>query len=242
MNKIGTYGNMNSFYQNTIQNNKSKASDKTGTASEAKKTGNLGVTGNGQLSDKARAYLEELKKKYGDMDFIVADFESDEEADRYLARGSKEYNVLIDPDTLEEMVNDPEKRTEFENVLGGAPEQLDAMMEELGEDRELVKRVGISVDDKGVVSYFAELDKMSAKQAERLEKAKEEKQAEKADKKNDVSGNKPSNGNSGKDDTVMIKADSIEELIKRVRTAAENIRQQNELLRQRPGSNFDFSV
>lgn len=245
MNKIGNYG-AGSIYQNlNMQNNKNvknNGADKTGTASAVKKTGNKGVTGNGQLSDKARAYLEELKRKYGDMDFIVADFETDEEADRFLARGKKEYNVLIDPDTLEEMVNDPDKRAEFEDVLGRAPEQLEGMLEELGEDRDLVKRVGISVDDKGVISYFAELDKASAKQAERLEKAKEEKQAEKSDKKNDVSGNKPSQGNSKKEDTVMIKADSIEELIKRIKNASESFKWQQEVTQKQPGSSFDFSV
>ncbi len=47
-----------------------------------------------------------MQKKYGDMDFFVADYSSDDEAQKYLSRGSKDYSVLIEPELLEKMAAD----------------------------------------------------------------------------------------------------------------------------------------
>lgn len=54
-----------------------------------------------RLSTDAQKYLEQLKGKYKNVDFIVADFSSDEEAQKHLATGKGEYNCVITPDTLE---------------------------------------------------------------------------------------------------------------------------------------------
>lgn len=54
-----------------------------------------------KLSDDAQKYLEQLKDKYKNVDFIIADFSSDEEAQQHLATGKGEYNCVITPDTLE---------------------------------------------------------------------------------------------------------------------------------------------
>lgn len=58
------------------------------------------------LSDKAQALLDEMKRKYSNMDFFVADYSSSEEASGIMSRGSKEYGVLLDPETLEAMAKD----------------------------------------------------------------------------------------------------------------------------------------
>ena len=42
-----------------------------------------------ELSDKAKALLEELQKKYSNMDFFIAEYDSDEEAASYLNRGPR---------------------------------------------------------------------------------------------------------------------------------------------------------
>ncbi|MBQ5781190.1 MAG: hypothetical protein IIW10_04515, partial [Spirochaetaceae bacterium] len=86
---------------------------------------------NVQLSEKAKALLEELKKTYTNMDFYVADYETDEEADRYLAglSGTKEYNVLIDVETLEAMAEDTEVRAQYENLMQDSVKKLEGMLE-----------------------------------------------------------------------------------------------------------------
>lgn len=67
-----------------------------------------GVTGTKQLelSQDAKDLLSEMQKKYGDMDFFVANYSSDEEAQKYLSRGSKDYSVLIEPELFERMASD----------------------------------------------------------------------------------------------------------------------------------------
>ena len=54
-----------------------------------------------------------MQKKYGDMDFFVADYSSDDEAQRYLSRGSKEYSVLIEPELLEKMAADESVKEKY---------------------------------------------------------------------------------------------------------------------------------
>ena len=54
-----------------------------------------------------------MQKKYGDRDFFVADYSSDDEAQRYLSRGSKEYSVLIEPELLEKMAADESVKEKY---------------------------------------------------------------------------------------------------------------------------------
>ena len=92
MNKVGSYGAYQAnSYDSTLKNQKSRQSKKT-----SKNEGSGGVKKDTpKLSANAKALLEELKRRYGNMDFMVASFNSDEEAQSYLSRGTKEYSVLI---------------------------------------------------------------------------------------------------------------------------------------------------
>lgn len=145
-----------------------------------------------QLSDKAKALLAELKEKYGNMDFFVADFSTDEEAQSYLSRGTKEFSVLIDPATLEAMAEDEETKTKYTDMIDKATSQLAEIKDQLEEDEGTeVKRIGITINDDGTMSMFAELEQISERRREAIAKAKEarkaeeeaaEKKAEKAEK------------------------------------------------------------
>ena len=119
--------------------------------------------------------LKELKKTYGDIDFMVASYNSDEEADSYLANGTKEFSVLIDPEELEKMASDDNVKKKNLGIIEEAREKLSDMKENLGDKKDDVKRLGVSIDKNGTVTYFADLEKMSEKQRERIEKAREEK-------------------------------------------------------------------
>ena len=92
---------------------KKKEEAKTDRTGSAQRSGSAGKTSVNQLSDAARALLKELQKKYGNMDFIVAKYETEEEASSYLSRSTKEFGVLLDPDELEEMAVDPEVRKQY---------------------------------------------------------------------------------------------------------------------------------
>ena len=138
-----------------------------------------------KLSTDAQKYLEQLKGKYRNVDFIVADFSSDEEAQKHLATGNGEYNCVITPDTLEKMATDETERAKFEGIIDKAIGELPEIRKQLGDDSENVTKLGISVDSDGNVSYYA-LIKESLKKNENVEKAKEkaaEKKVEEAKRK-----------------------------------------------------------
>ena len=178
-----------------------------------------------ELSEAAKNLLAELKEKYGDIDFFVAEFSTDEEAQYYHNQSTKQYSCVIDPKTLEEMAADEAVKEKYVGIIDTADEKFDQVKEELGEDADQIKRMGVTVDKDGVVTYFAELTKQTVRmqedlrseqkaireekkeRAEKLEKKKEEK-ADKADRKADVEKEpeKPVNPN-------KVTAGTIEELI-----------------------------
>lgn len=135
-----------------------------------------------KLSDKAQDLLEKLKEKYGNMDFFVADFSTDEEAQQYLVQGTKEYSVVIDPDTLEKMAEDEETFQKYDSILASAGDTFEEVKEQLGEDAEAVVNLGITMDGDGNVTLFAELDKQTVKQAEAQKKLREQQAADKKEK------------------------------------------------------------
>lgn len=226
MNKIGTYGAyQSSMYESTARSNSAKAKEKT---SGTNSTGKTGKKDGVQLSDRAKKLLEQLKKTYGNMDFMVADYDSDEEAAAYLSRGTKEYSVLIDPEELEKMASDSKTREKYLNILDNATNQLDEIKSRLGNQEGVVTRYGITIDKDGKVSFFAELEKMSEKQRERIEKAQEKKQEEKLKEKSKESKK------------AFVKADSVEELLEEIEKIDwDSIREER---RQETGGRFDLSI
>ena len=142
---------------------------------------NLGKTvGQPQLSEKAQKYYEQLKGKFGDMDFVLV---SNEEKANAQANAASYANpnktvVLIGEDEVERMANDENFRKKYEGIIQMAKQGLDSMKSQFG-DNDNVKGYGMQVDDKGEVSYFAVLKKSNEQQAERIQKKQAEKKTEK---------------------------------------------------------------
>ncbi len=120
------------------------------------KIGKVSEKTNG-LSQKAQDYLEKLKKKYGNMDFIIADFSTDEEADRLLSRGKGEYNAVITPALLEKMAADESVAAEYEAKIDESVDNIKAVEDGLGEDSDMIDKIGITIDSEGNVSLRAKL-------------------------------------------------------------------------------------
>lgn len=178
MSKVSGYGayQQASYVNNAVQKKKEDArTNKTGSA---QRNGAARKTGTTQLSDAAKAVLKDLQKKYGNMDFIVAKYESEEEASSYLSRSTKEFGVLIDPDELEEMANDPEVHKQYTDQLDEAVDQLKDMKEKIQLDEGDVLHLGVSIDPYGVKSFFADIEKansnLHAKQATNRAKTQKE--------------------------------------------------------------------
>ena len=141
MNKIDAYSvYQNSYYENSVNKKGKNEKSQKAKTEETKKKDKV------ELSDRAKALLQELQKTYGNMDFIVADYETDEEAAAYLSRGTKEYSVLIEPELLEEMAADESVKEKYLGIIDGARQDLQSAKEQLGEEGKDITRLGISID------------------------------------------------------------------------------------------------
>lgn len=248
MSKVNGYSvYQNNYYNSTVQNKKEQdkthKSDSAGKTDSTKKTEHNTV----QLSDKAKALLQELKKQYGNMDFIVADYDSEEEAASYLSRGTKEYSVLIDTDELERMAEDEEVKNQNLALLDEAVGKLDDLKEQLKdtENGDQVVQLGVTIGKDGEVSFFAELEKVSERQKEFVDKIREEKKeaaadAKTADAEKAAAQNYDAhNVEKGKRTTVY--AASTEELLEKIAGVDwDNIKE--ETTTNMPGGHFDFSI
>ena len=235
MSKIEGYGAyQNSFYSNSV---KSKNSQKTQDANKADKTDKTEKNNNVNLSEKAKKLLEELKKTYGNMDFIVADYETDEEAAEYLSRGTKEYSVLIDPETLEAMAADEETKNKYVGILEDSVKQLKDVKEQLGDKEDEVTRIGISIGKDGQVSFFAELEKAGERQKDFIERTRESKKEARTEQEKKAQEELAAQERTKK---TTVSASSIEELLEKINAVDwDQIKSEEQ---QQTGSRFDFSV
>ena len=110
-----------------------------------------------KLSQTAKDYLAKLKKENPNLDFIISDYATDEEADALLAKGKGEYNVLITPDLLEKMAADEEVAAEYEGIIHSSIADIKGVKEELDEDADMIEKFGVSVNENGEISYHASL-------------------------------------------------------------------------------------
>lgn len=236
MEKIGNYY-QSSIYEKTAQAAKDADRAKAGSARKA------GGTEEGKkapaLSKAAQNLLKELKKTYSNMDFIVADFETDEEAASLMSRGTAEYSALFIPEELEKMAADKDVKNKNMKILDGAVSKLDEMKTKLGDKADDVTRIGISFGDDGEVSFFAELEKNSEKQRERIEKQREDKKDAakdngKAEAAEYLAHGKPT----GKRTTVY--ASTIEELAEKIANVDWNAVKEER--QSTTGQRFDFTV
>ena len=235
MDKLNAYSayqnnSAENFVRNTREAQKNNSARKTQADKLTKNTAAERVAQTElKLSDKAKELLQQIKEKYGNMDFMVADYSSEEEAQTYLSRGTKQYSVLIDPDTLEAMASDEKTKEKYINILEESTGKLDSVKEQLEEEAKEsgseVKSIGMILSDDGSVSYFAELEKAGAKQKERVENSREKKAEEKKAEEKKAEKEKANERlrvgyeNMPRPDkkTTRVSAGSIEELLERIR-------------------------
>ncbi|MCR5715368.1 MAG: DUF6033 family protein [Lachnospiraceae bacterium] len=208
------------------------------------------------LSDAAKELLKELQNTYGNMDFIVADYETDEEAQEYLSHGTKEYSVLLDPDTLEAMAADESVKEEYLTKLEDATVQLSDISKQLEEEGAEVTRLGVSIKADGTTSFFAQLEKAGEDQEKLIENLKEareeakEAQEEKAEKAQEKKAQKAAADEALKAKfsqakvpgvkTTTVSADTVEELIEKIRNVDWD--QVESKVAQPVGGKIDFTA
>lgn len=235
MERIGNYGS----YGSSIYEQERAAGKKAAGAGE---TGKSGADNRVNLSSRAKNLLKELQKTYGNMDFMIADYETEEEAASYLARGKGDYSVLLTPEELEKMAADEDYKKKNLKTLDDAVAKLGEMKQQLGEKGEDVKRLGIAIGDNGEVSYFAELEKVSEKQRERIDRQRSDRKEEAADAKKKAEQEKLQESaflHGGVKRTTVF-ASSVEELSEKIGQVNWNrVKEENYAP---TGSRFDLTI
>ena len=205
------------------QTGKAETSKKTKDA-EQEKTGKItGRTiGEPKLSENAAKYYEQLKKKYGNMDFVLVSTDMKELAKSQAASFNNPYKmvVLIDEEKIERMAADENFRAQYEGVLDRAASGVQQLKASLG-NRSNVKSYGVKVNDGGTMSFFAVVDKSMKAQKERIEKkAAEKKEAKKAEAKKAAKKEQQEKLKTERadedEDLVTVTASSLDELLRKV--------------------------
>lgn len=214
---------------NTFAAKETDKADKTDKA--GKKTSIYGKTvGEPELSKEAQKYYEGLKKKYGNMDFILVSKDQKANAQANAAKYANPHKtvVLIDEEKIEKMATDEKFREKYEGIIRDSATGLSQMKSQMASSGADVKGFGMQVNDDGTTSYFAVLKKSSADQKARIEKKAAEKkeakktEAKKAAKKELEERIQKSHDKNSKvdkfddEDTVTIKASSLEELMQKI--------------------------
>lgn len=205
----------------------SKSKSTKSTDSEYGKT-----IGTPELSDTAKEYYSQLKEKYSNVDFILVSRDMKEQAQANSAQYANPTKmvVLIDEDKIERMATDENYRKQYESIISGATSQLSQLQQSLGSNSN-VKGFGMQVNDGGVATYFAVLEKSNetqkALQEKRAQKKAEQKAQEKKEAKKEEQEERIENQRTKRkeeserlgdsdENYVVITANSIEELLQKI--------------------------
>ena len=244
MSDINVSSAINTFasYQSTAINTNRTTAKTTAAASKgAADTVDFSQKNEEKLSSKAKEYLKSLREKYGDYDFLVGN--STDDLKTLSKSGSKEFSVIFSNAEIEKMASDEKYAAEKMQGVEGAVKMCRRICEENGfvsafdamkTGNGTVNKIGIVTDDNGNMKFFAELEKSSDKQKERIDKYREKKAAERKE------AEKKSPYEKEEKDTVKrttVEADSMEELIEKIK----NI-DWNNVSDSKSGDRFDFTV
>lgn len=218
---------------------------------ESKETTQTGSIGEAGLSKKAQSLLEKLRKTYNDMDFMVADFDKGDNAKEILSHGTKEVSVIFSSSELEKMASDEKYEQEYMNRVQGALRMSEQINREFGfmsafgekSGNSEISKIGISFNSDGTTSYFAELEKSSAKQRERIEAARENKRAAKKEQEKKAEREKLENRYLWEDTGIKrmtVQADGVEELLEKIKGVDwDSVKTEKQ---PQSGGRFDFTI
>lgn len=244
-----------SLYQSYATQNVSAAAKKKETDNQVKGAETKKAAGEvkqPKLSDAAQKLLEKLRKTYGDTDFMVADFESDEEARAALSRGNKAVSVLFSSEEIEKMAADPKCEQEYMDRIKSALRmsvEINRRYNSESADGKngngtQIKNIGVSFNADGTTTFFAELEKSSANQRERIEQTRENRRARRKEdaKRAEEEKQKERLGRTNDYDVkrTTVQANSAEELLRKIREVDWNTVFPERI--PEAGARFDFSI
>lgn len=220
---------------------------KNGTVS-SNNTSSISETNESKLSSKAQDFLKNLRSKYGDYDFLIGNNTDDLKA--LVKSGTKEFSVIFSNAELERMANDEKYAQEKLQGVERAVKMSEEINQKYGFQRAFgkdgisdtgINKISIVFNEDGTTTFFAELEKSSANQRERIEKNREEKRTEKKEEERKAKKeiqNYVKNNVDTKHTTVQ--ANSMEELFEKISAVDwDSVKAEN---RPQSGGRFDFSI
>ncbi len=231
VNDIGrAYASQNAYANSKAQRSVRSEQSLPEAVESTDKTGKItGKTiGDVKLSDGAAKVYDELKSKYGDMEFILVSEKDKKQVEANAAKYGTvgKTVVLINEDKLEKMASDESYRKKVEGIITSSRDQIAAAKEQLANSPigSGVKTIGIKVGEDGKTSFFADVDKnaksASDAQKQRIEKKREERAKEaKADKKRtekEKFQERIEKRRSEREDIETVESESMEDLIRKI--------------------------
>ena len=211
-------------------------------------TSDIAKTNESKLSSKAQEFLKNLRKQYGNYDFFIGN--STDDLKTLVKSGNKEFSVVFSNAELERMASDEKYAKERLNCVERAVKMSEEINQKFGFERGFGKgnatsteitKIGIVFKDDGTTSFFAELEKSSAKQREHIEKTREEKRTEKKKEEKkaekEIQSYSKSNADTKRTD---VQANSMEELLEKILSVDWNAVKSEKMLES--GGKFDFSI
>ena len=241
----GVTSNTN-FYDSKVQQKKNGVD----TVKDSKSTEQVAKSSEDKLSSKAKAYLENLRKTYGDYDFIIADAGTDRK--ELLNQSDKEYSVMFSSAELERMASDEdyaaEKMRNVQTIVDMSNRifeqfNIERAWEEGAQGDAMINKLAVSINDDGTMTILAEIEKFSEKKEAYLKKlqdkrSEQEKIEEKLkEKTEDKKVNPYKKDDEASVKKTVVKASSEEELIDKI-TNLNWDKVQGEKVRAK----FDFSI
>lgn len=167
-----------------------------------------------------------------------------------LSSKAQEFSVVFSSAELERMASDEKYAKEKLQSMETAVRMSEQINRQFGFERGFGKggaapaeitKIGIVFNDDGTTSFFAELEKSSAKQRERIEKAIEEKRTEKKKEEKKAEKEIQSYSKSNTDTKrTNVQADSMEELFEKMSKIDWNVVKSEKM--PESGGKFDFSI
>ena len=171
------YGNYASAYANskeTKQTRDTKPAGETIKGIEAKRSESTTQT--------TQDYLNNLRKKYSDVNITVVDFKSEKQELSYMFGCNGGNNLAISSSIIAKMANDPAVAAKYEKVIADIPNHGKEVKEKIeSEPGCKVYASGVKIDKDGKVTYWIVGGKSGEGPGtkEKMQKMLEEKRAEK---------------------------------------------------------------
>lgn len=241
----GVTSNTN-FYDGKVQQKK-KGVD---IVKDSKNTEQVAKSSEDKLSSKAKAYLENLRKTYGDYDFIIADAGTDRK--ELLNQSDKEYSVMFSSAELERMASDEdyaaEKMRNVQTIVDMSNRifeqfNIERAWEEGAQGDAMINKLAVSINDDGTMTILAEIEKFSEKKEAYIKKlqdkrSEQEKIEEKLkEKTEDKKVNPYKKDDEASVKKTVVKASSEEELIDKITNL-----NWDKVQGEKVGAKFDFSI